>query len=264
MPDSSAHSLEDQCQAVLQVVDSKGGVIRKQAGSWVLKSLHLKRTLTVPPAVVAALLAKGHLVTEPSGGLGSRARLAAAKGQITTHRPPRPPAGAVTPCFNDAESPLAWLRARKSPTGKPLISDQQYLAGERLRADYEKSRLERRVTASWDAANTANANSGNRVADMTDAMIAARQNFHAALDAVGPELSGMLVQICCLSAGIEQAERLLELPQRAGKAVLALGLTSLARHYGFLRHSRSSDRQLGIAHWGAEDYRPAIPPPAGS
>ena len=43
-----------------------------------------------------------------------------------------------------------------------------------------------------------------------------------------------LVEVCCLAAGIEQAERMLELPQRSGKAVLALALTALARHYGLL------------------------------
>ncbi len=91
---------------------------------------------------------------------------------------------------------------------------------------------------------------------MTDAMIAARQNFHAALDAVGPELSGMLVQICCLSAGLEQAERLLELPQRAGKAVLALGLTSLARHYGFLRPSRGAGTPIGHSPLGSRQLSP--------
>jgi Domain of unknown function (DUF6456) len=191
-----------------------------------------------------------------------KAATAAAAQKMTAHRPPRPEGEAALPAFNDAESPLAWLRSRTSKSGKPLIGDAQFLAGERLRADYERSCLERRTTSSWDISQSAGGSSGNRAADLTDAMIAARQSFHAALDAVGPELSGMLVQICCLSAGIEQAERLLDMPQRAGKAVLSLALTSLARHYGFLKQATGSQRGMAIGHWATEDYRPAISPQA--
>jgi Domain of unknown function (DUF6456) len=38
--------------------------------------------------------------------------------------------------LNDGESPLGWLKSRKDRNGKPLISEPQYQAGERLRADY--------------------------------------------------------------------------------------------------------------------------------
>jgi hypothetical protein len=37
---------------------------------------------------------------------------------------------------NEAESPLGWLKSRKDRNGRPLISDSQYEAGERLRTDY--------------------------------------------------------------------------------------------------------------------------------
>jgi hypothetical protein len=77
------------------------------------------------------------------------------------------------------------------------------------------------------------------------------------MEAVGPELGGILAQVCCLSAGLEQAERLLNLPQRSGKAVLGLALTALARHYGLL----ASTRRPGVMQWGLADYRPAIPEP---
>jgi hypothetical protein len=62
----------------------------------------------------------------------------------------------------------------------------------------------------------------------------------------------MLGQVCCLSAGIEQAERVLDLPQRSGRAVLGLALTALARHYGMA----APRRRDSIAGWAIDGYRP--------
>ena len=45
--------------------------------------------------------------------------------------------GAQRPVLvNEAESPLGWLKSRKDRNGRPLITEDQYQAGERLRADY--------------------------------------------------------------------------------------------------------------------------------
>jgi hypothetical protein len=52
---------------------------------------------------------------------------------------------------NDAESPLGWLKSRKDRNGRPLITDDQYAAGERLRADYWFAHLSPRVTSNWSA-----------------------------------------------------------------------------------------------------------------
>lgn len=153
---------------------------------------------------------------------------------LTAHRPQRPIEGAsAKPTLNDAESPLAWLRTRRGRDGQPLITEAQYLAGERLRMEFERSMLARRTTTNWDMAGTGG-RGGNTAAEMSDGAIAARQRYHKAMEAVGPELSSILLQVCCMAAGLEQAERVLSLPQRSGKAVLGLALTALARHYGLL------------------------------
>lgn len=151
-------------------------------------------------------------------------------------------AAATAPACNGRESPLAWLRQRKDKFGKPMISAIEFDAGERLRADFERGQMSPRVTASWDAgavpSRQARGAPGTGM-EMSDVIVAARQRVELALKAVGPELSGMLLDVCCFLKGIEQAERNGEWPQRAGKVVLQLGLAHLARHYGL---DRSDDK----------------------
>ncbi|MFN4141501.1 DUF6456 domain-containing protein [Aestuariivirga sp.] len=163
------------------------------------------------------------------------------------------------PLFNDAESPLSWLRTRRDRAGRPLITDSQYMAGERLRADFERALMVPRTTMNWDAAG-AGGRTGNVSAELSDGAIAARGRYIAALEAVGPELASILAQVCCLASGLEQAERVLNLPQRSGKAVLGLALTALARHYGLL--AEGAGRPAGMSQWGLPDYRPGISGPA--
>ncbi|HUQ37043.1 MAG TPA: DUF6456 domain-containing protein [Aestuariivirga sp.] len=90
--------------------------------------------------------------------------------------------------------------------------------------------------------------------------IDARRRVHNAFDAVGPELSGVLYYMCCLAGGLEQAERMLQLPQRSGKAVLAIALTRLARHYRLLKPPERSAASPDFAHWALADFRPRIMP----
>ncbi len=226
------------------------GHLGESGGRWAVfsRSNGYRRPLDVVESwLVEAMRAKGHLVERPDGGLMTLAMRQAASGKPGDYRPPRedePSTG-----INPAESPLAWLKARK------LIGDPQFLAGERLRADYERSQLERRVTASWDMG--AKGGSGD-FAGITDSAIAARQKFHLALDAVGPELSSILVHVCCLVSGIEQAERLLDMPQRTGRTVLGLALTALARHYGLLKTDNPG--KTVTTRWAVPGYRPSVAP----
>jgi hypothetical protein len=78
--------------------------------------------------------------------------------------------------------------------------------------------------------------------EVNEQALAAKQRFLRALDAVGPELSGILVDVCCLWRGLEAAERSLGWPQRSGKLVLQIALTRLARHYGLIRSEPPSKR----------------------
>ena len=170
----------------------------------------------------------------------------------------KPDGTKCTVTVNTAESPLTWLRSRRDGRGNPLLSSAQFEAGERLRRDFERAQMRPHVTANWEAevkAPRRSAGVGN--ADQaSDAAIAAKQRFYAALDTVGPELSSVLLETCCLLNGLSAAERRLGWPQRSGKLVLNIALNTLARHYGYLK-GESSGRSAAT-HWGVEGYRPSI------
>jgi Domain of unknown function (DUF6456) len=162
---------------------------------------------------------------------------------------------------NDAESPLGWLKSRKDRNGRPLISDDQYAAGERLRADYWFAHLSPRVTSNWSAfapAERTRRGAPSNAAALRDEVLAAKERVMRALMAVGPEVSGVLVDICCELKGLEDAEKENGWPQRAGKVVLQIALTRLARHYGLIGNETQRPERRGLCHWGSDDYRPTL------
>lgn len=169
--------------------------------------------------------------------------------------------GARRPAMvNEAESPLGWLKNRKDRSGRPLISETQYEAGERLRSDYNFAQLTPRTTANWDAL-APTATRGRRgppsdAAALRDEVLAAKERVAKALEAAGVELAGVLVDVCCELKGLEEAEKSNGWPQRAGKVVLQIALSRLARHYGLIPEQQRKAGQL--RHWGVEDYRPSL------
>ena len=86
-----------------------------------------------------------------------------------------------------------------------MISDDQYAAGERLRADYWFAHLSPRVTSNWSALAPAERTRRDAAA-LRDEVLAAERVMRA-LMAVGPEVSGVLVDICCELKGLEDAEK---------------------------------------------------------
>jgi hypothetical protein len=165
--------------------------------------------------------------------------------------------------LNEAESPLGWLKSRKDRNGSPLLTGQQYEAGERLRAGYWFAQMSPRVTANWSAlapSGRSRRGAPSSAGDLRDEVIAAKERVMRALDEVGPEVGGILVDICCELKGLEEAEKANGWPQRAGKVVLQIALTRLARHYGLIGADRSAARGRGrrVLHWGSDDYRPTL------
>ncbi|MPZ56943.1 MAG: DNA replication protein [Rhizobiales bacterium] len=153
---------------------------------------------------------------------------------------------------DDGESPLTWLARRKGRDGAALINAVQLAAGERLRADFTRAQLMPRTTSNWGAAvASGRRRAGGGKAVMSDMIVAARQRVRHALDAVGPEFAGVLLDVCCFLKGLEDVERERRWPSRSAKVVLQLGLDCLARHYGYRQEIRGTAR-AAIRAWNAD------------
>ncbi len=177
-----------------------------------------------------------------------RARhLALAREQIQTEL------GRDSVLVDEAESPLVWLARRRGRDGRPLVEPHQLQAGEKLRADFTYANLMPRTTSNW-ASPMASGRNGRAAtaAEAADVTVAARQRVHQALDTVGPEFSGLLLDVCCFLKRLEDVERERIWPARSAKVVLQLGLDRLARHYGYGAQAKGH-AHAAVRTWLAED-----------
>ncbi|MGH6763066.1 MAG: DUF6456 domain-containing protein [Phyllobacterium sp.] len=160
------------------------------------------------------------------------------------------------PRVNNLESPLSALYHRKTADGVSFLTDAEFKAGEQLRRDFTCANLMPRVTANWEAGVGGRGRSyGNGVAELTDMMLAARFRVEKAMAAVGPELAGVLLDVCCFLKGLEMVERERRWPVRSAKLLLKTALSVLDRHY----NPPAQDRfNRSIVHWGTQDYRPKM------
>lgn len=159
--------------------------------------------------------------------------------------------GPATVTVDEAESPLAGLARRRGRDGRAMIAPHQLMAGERLRADFTRAHLMPRTTSNWESPMASGRGGGNYDGLSTDVMIASRQRVNQALDAVGPEFSGLLLDVCCFLKGMEDIERERVWPARSAKVVLQLALDRLARHYGYAAQAKGRP-EAPIRTWLAE------------
>jgi hypothetical protein len=149
--------------------------------------------------------------------------------------------------LNLSESPLGALARRRNRDGSPFLAPRQIMAGE----------LMPRTGVDWSSFGMAAGGGGrqNGIAELSDTALGARRRVEAAIEAVGPELAGVLVDVCCFLKGLELVEAEREWPVRSAKVLLRAALEALARHY-----QPGDDRpaRRDILHWGADGYRPRM------
>lgn len=265
MDDETATLLSSLC-------GSRGARLEAEAdGDYRLVAAGGRRPRKVSAASVRELLARG-LLTAGKGGVLSATRAGAAwlkrrraaelafraqHGEIAKVRP-EPGGGSAFASLD--ESPVATLARRAGRSGKPWLQAHEAAAAERLRRDFEVGQLQPRVTANWSASVSDGRRTGDNsgLGDLTDMALGARLRFDRAVGDVGPELAGVLIDVCCFLKGLETVERERQWPARSAKLVLRLALERLARHYGLMSEATGRPSSAGVRHWGADDYRPEI------
>lgn len=155
---------------------------------------------------------------------------------------------------NRLESPLSTLARLKDKAGSPFLAETAMAAGERLARDFCRAGLQPRLTMVWQprlsGRTVGEAGQGREISDTA---IAARQRLRRAIEAMGPELSGVALDVCCFMKGLETVERERQWPVRSAKLMLRAALMALARHYD--PPPVAARRQHA---WGAEGYRPEL------
>lgn len=155
---------------------------------------------------------------------------------------------------NRLESPLASLARLREKSGKAYLPEGAFAAGERLHADFTRGGLQPKMTMSWEP-RIAGRQKGEAGAgrELTDTALAARLRVARAIEAIGPELSGVALDVCCFMKGLEMVERERQWPARSAKLMLRAALLALARHYA---PPAKAARRTHV--WGAEGYRPDL------
>lgn len=154
---------------------------------------------------------------------------------------------------NAKASPLQPLIKLRERDGAPFLSEEAIEAGERLAADFDFGGLQPRITASWEPRLSSKLRGQPPAStELSDSRYAARARVSRAVDAMGPELSGVALDICCFGKGLELVERERQWPARSAKLMLRAALLALARHYAPPAPPAKN------RHWGADGFRPDI------
>lgn len=249
------------------VGDARASVSAAASADKLLLEAAERGAISVPKSVLATMArggllehASGHVVLTPAGR-------ALAKGRRTSDILPEgigdlqlididDGSGTQQALVDLSESPLAQLARHRTRDGLLFLEASEVNAGERLRSDYTRGQIMPRLGANWIASVASGRRDGaGGGVELTDAALAARLRVEKAIAAVGPELSGVLLDICCYLKGLERVEAERGWPARSAKIVLKSALGALSRHYDPKAARRKMPRVL---HWGAEDYRPSI------
>ena len=149
-----------------------------------------------------------------------------AERELTSEGPAMtgPRTGRRSVTVNLAESPVTWLHARGH------LTDRQFAAGERLRADWERAQIAPGITMRWDPVRISGSG-GDRGLNPSERQVTAKARFDGALAEAGPGLGDILWRVVCAGEALPDAEKGLGWPARSGKLVLRLALDRVAGFY---------------------------------
>ncbi|MEM1376983.1 MAG: DUF6456 domain-containing protein [Pseudomonadota bacterium] len=187
-------------------------------------------TLKLPKKLIQDLLSDG-LISEDRNGFVSLSSEGAAKASRlkNTSTAASSHSAAAGPRMGDG-SPLTRLYVPSNPA-KSYLTKQEYHSGERLRIDFEKSHVSKSLGIDWNAIGMPRQSGGFQEYEASDFADNARMRVARALNTVGPELSGVLLDVCCFLKGLEQVEADRQWPRRSAKLLLKVALATLDRHY---------------------------------
>ena len=154
---------------------------------------------------------------------------------------------------HEGDTPLSRLAAGRG-RHPAFLTSEEHQAGERLRADYTRAHIMAATIQRWDLQPRA-AGNATGAGDLSDSALDARRRVEKALLAIGPELNGVVIDICCYLKGLEMVERERQWPARSAKMMLKAGLGILVRHHGLTSGIGGATH---IRRWGTPDSRPAI------
>lgn len=155
---------------------------------------------------------------------------------------------------NTREDPLDVFR--RGRICAHLVGAAELQAADRLTRDLVMAQSVPQVTANWSRL-TVDCAGYNPGLSVPESIAEARRRVDGAMRAVGPDFSGILLDICGFSKGLETLEKENALPLRSGKVVVGFALRALARHYGLANAATGKERGP-MRHWGAEGYRPKL------
>ncbi|KQS77446.1 hypothetical protein ASG25_03530 [Rhizobium sp. Leaf384] len=156
--------------------------------------------------------------------------------------------------INLAESPLAHIGRLKEKSGRPFLPPEALEAGQRLHRDFTRAQLQPRMTMAYEPRLSTRTKGSGGGGEIADSALAARSRVACALEAIGPELCGVAIDVCGFEKGLETVERERQWPARSAKLLLRAALMALARHY-----APPPPAQTRRTHaWGADGFRPDL------